>query len=156
MTGQDFATRREVGDKFQKRGSCRLKVKTNIIPFLYFSKLANAAQTDFLRGGVGQIARAPTFSGRFHTAVDKDDELLKCLQAGPSASIMAGANPEDTARAALESVKAEIQLRLQQDKRITYGTTEFYSPDPAENGLAYGPRAAGPGDLAPRFYYQHD
>lgn len=147
MTGQDFATRREVGDKFQKRGSCGLKVKTNIIPFLYFSKLASATQT--VRGGVGQIARAPTFSKRFHTAVDKDDELLKCLQAGPSASIMAGANPEDTARAVLES-------RLQQDKRITYGTTEFYSPDPAENGLAYGPRAAGPGDLAPRFYYQHD
>ncbi|KXJ79787.1 hypothetical protein RP20_CCG027507 [Aedes albopictus] len=36
MTGQQFAIRRDVRDKFQKRGSCGKTVKTNIIPFLYF------------------------------------------------------------------------------------------------------------------------
>nr|BEJ26070.1 nucleoprotein [Aedes orthomyxo-like virus 2] len=156
MTEQDFVTRRDVGDKFQGRGSCGLKVKTNIIPFVYFSKLVSAAQTDFLRGGIGQISRAPTFSGKFHTNVDNDSELFRVLQAGPSASILAGANPEDTARAVLESVKLEIQTRLRQDKRIEYGTTDFYSPDPAGTGEAYGPKVAGPGEMAPYFYYQHD
>ena len=42
MTGQQFAIRRDVRDKFQKRGSCGKTVKTNIIPFLYFSKLVSA------------------------------------------------------------------------------------------------------------------
>lgn len=34
MTGQHFDTRREVGDKFQKRASSGMSVKTNIIPLL--------------------------------------------------------------------------------------------------------------------------
>lgn len=111
MTGQHFNTRREFGDKFQKRSSSKKTVSINIVTFRHFSKLVSAAQTDFLRGGVGQVARAPTFSGRFATEVDNDSELYRILQCGPVAAAATGATTEETIRTRLESIKMEIKLR---------------------------------------------
>lgn len=156
MTGHHFNTRREVGDKFQKRSSSGMLVKTNIIPFKYFSKLVSAAQTDYLRGGVGQVARAPTFAGKFATDVAQDSELFRILQCGPAAVTAMGATTEESIRTQLESIKSEIQTRLQKEKRIVYGTVDFYEPLPQGDGTEYGPKVDAPANFAPRFYYQHE
>nr|AQU42767.1 NP [Whidbey virus] len=156
MTGQRFNTRREFGEKFQKRCSSKKTVSMNIIPFKYFSKLVSAAQTDFLRGGVGQVARAPTFSGRFTTEVSNDSELYRILRCGPVAVAATGATTEEAIRTRLESIKMEIELRLQKEKKISYGTTDFYAPVENGDGSAYGEKVASPGNMADRFYYQHE
>lgn len=55
MTGHEFLTRKEIGDKMQKRMARKEALNLpNLISFTKVCKLANAAQTDYLTGSHGQ------------------------------------------------------------------------------------------------------
>lgn len=62
-----------------------------------------------------------------------------------------GTTTEESIRTRLESIKAEIQMRLQQDKRISYGTTDFYKARNMGDDLSYGAKVTPPGNFAPRW-----
>ncbi|ASA47423.1 nucleoprotein [Aedes alboannulatus orthomyxo-like virus] len=156
MTGTEFATRRALGDVFKARASSGKETKVAIISFNSFAKMASAAQTDFLKGGVGQVARVATFSGKFSTALSQDDELFRILRdtVGDRGRVMA--INDDTVIKTLDAVKETINNRLIQEKKMSYGTTEFYAPLNGGDGSKYGNLVEGPGSVPPRFFYQQE
>lgn len=156
MTGAKFQTRREMGNCFARKGESGKHVAFNPIPFLRFAKLASAAQTDFIRGGKGQVSRAPVFSGRCRVEVDADSELFRILKTSQETMGSFGLMTDDRAIAIINGVKATINTRISADKMIGYGTTSFYLPCNNTQGKEYGDAVEVPKMMKPRYFYQQD
>lgn len=156
MTGAKFQTRREMGNCFAKKGESGKHVAFTPIPFQRFAKLASAAQTDFIRGGKGQVSRAPVFSGQCRVEVDADSELFRILKTSQETMGSFGLMTDDRAMAIINGVKATINTRISADKMIKYGTTSFYLPCAEAEGKEYGNAVEAPRMLKPRYFYQQD
>lgn len=156
MTGHKFFTRREIGDKLKGRSVSGLTVRVNIISFRYFSKMASASMSELLKGGMGQVARGPTFSGKFSEDLDPDRDFFKVVQTANSTLGAVGQITEAKLIAMLQDLKDNMIQDLQKRRVMEYGTTLFYEPIPGGNGKEYGAEANGPGNLAPKYLYQQD
>lgn len=137
MTGRGLQTRREFGEVFRCKATDGSNVKASIIPFQYVSKLASAAQTDFFAGGKGQIARVPVFSGKAIQRVTLEDDLIEVLRATDDIVQGRPTTQREVLAEKLDQCKKVILARLDKDKIISYGTTQWFKA-PAADGSAYG------------------
>lgn len=156
MTGTDFLTRREIGDAVRERSSSGLTVKVQVIRFVRFSKLASASMTQLLRGGMGAVARGPTWSGRFEEDMDADRDFFKVVQSTQTTGGSSGAITEARILAELVDLKDAMIQDLTRRRVLAYGTTDFHVPLATGDGSAYGDVVPGPGLVAPRYFYQQD
>lgn len=128
MTGTQFVTRRTVGDAIKERSISGGTVPITIITFRFFSKMASASMTQLLRGGMGAVARGPTWSGRFNEELDADRDFFKVVQATQSTKGFSGPINEPKLITALQELKDNMVQDLTKRRAFEYGTTEFYEP----------------------------
>lgn len=158
MTGHSFQTRREIDGQFRGRGSrTRTVGPFHLIPFRVVTKLANAAQTDFLVGGKGQICRAPTFSGSYSQRVDLSGDFIKIFRDAETESRYSATGGVPGIISTLRRITNNIRERITKEGRIKFGTTMFYMPCPDDEPEPYyGDVVEEPQNLVERYFYQQD
>ncbi|KXJ73043.1 hypothetical protein RP20_CCG016659 [Aedes albopictus] len=154
LTNHAFLTRKDIGAAVQKRGTSENTVLCPIIPFRYFSKLANASLSNMTAGAFGQICPISVFSGRRQVHVDLDGPLLKTLAAHSANVAVGGLITVDRLNHMLLTLKTKIRDQVMQDRSITLETTQHFAYDEASQGAAYGAPVGIPAVCTGRFFYE--
>lgn len=148
MTGHVFQTRREIGTQLQGRMLLLNPIRLpNLIPIRYCSKLCSAAQTQYITGGSGQIARNPTFSGRHSIRIDLGSELVARLENDRAAVAGGGRTDMPSLLLKITELKRLILEEVRDRNELMYGTTSFHEYHETTEASQYGQEIAGPRNL---------
>lgn len=118
ITNHPFSTRKAMGSAMQKRGTSAGTVLCPIIPFRYFSKLANAALNNMLAGTSGQISAMHRFSGTRRVDVNLEGPLLRTLSAHNATVAVGGTMSVDRLNHMLMTLKTKIRDQVVLDRSV--------------------------------------
>nr|QMP82186.1 nucleocapsid protein [Dipteran orthomyxo-related virus OKIAV193] len=155
MTNHNFQTRRAMNTQLQERKTGG-QIDFSLLTFKFICKLASAAQTSYLTGGQGQIARVPVFSGKVKQKIDTDGELFKVLKRKNEMYYHRTAQ-NDVARftSRLEQVKQIIENKILEDQKIHFGTSEFYAVNVSDLSI-YGPKVDCTFEMVGDYFYKQE